>query len=584
MINKYSIQQLKKQPRLGAGPDLSAFVKFFKDLNQLGEGVGLSKLVKINQDLSKTLEEAADTATFFEQRASALNKELGLSSKAAAILVKGLKSTADELNAGVAPAFQISNIEMQKYAISMQKLLPTLNQTNLSNNTFYKGQIQVQNVLRQSIGLSAELTDSYTQYASQNGQNAAQQLKFTKQLALLQQQAKGETIDENTVDQMGFFKQITKDIAEAGSEIQIQYGSRLQGNLELSVMKARKFGFSIKDVAKMGDKLLDIESSIGEELEYQLLSGRRLVNQDGESFTNKMREAVLQGDMNKQAETLNEIIEQEGDHLKNNMFARKQLAKTLGIEEKQLASALQKKMILDKAGKAGIALSLDSTDEAFKTAAAELTKQGEMTAKEFEGFKKQMDTRTTDDILKESLLVQRETLMASLMSEAETGELRKSILETSENYIEKMGVKVEKNTMTAILGATATAGIAKGMARDAVDAYTSAVKGASLTSGSVDGATQESANSAQGSSGGVHLGGSLMEGRSYTVGERGPELFTPSTNGTVTPNANTNSNNAILAKLPEGDAILNELERIRMLISDAMSPTSAINTTKDGIM
>ncbi len=584
MISKYYIQQLKKQPRLGAGIDLTKLgadlQDFFKGLNQLGEGVGFSKLVKVNQDLSKTLEDAANSATFFEQRAGALNKELGLSSKAAAILNQGLIDTSDALNAGVAPAFQISNIEMQKYAISMQKLLPTLNQTNLSNNTFYKGQIQVQNVLRQSIGLTAELTDSYTQYASQNGQNAAQQLKFTKQIALLQQQVDGKTIDENTVDQMGFFKQITSDIADAGSEIQIQYGSRLQGNLELSVMKARKFGFSIKDVAKMGDKLLDIESSIGDELEYQLLSGRRLVNQNGESFTNKMREAVLQGDMNKQAETLNEIIEQEGAHLKNNMFARKQLAKTLGIEESKLASALQKKMILDKAGKAGISLSLDSTDAAFNKAAAELTKQGEMTADEFEGFKKQMDTRTTDDILKESLLVQRETLMASLMSEAETGELRKSILESSADYMETMGVEVEKNKITDILGAGATVTIAKGMARDAISAYTDAAT--SVVSGSVSGADQESAN--QGSSGGKHLGGSLMEGRSYTVGEQGPELFTPKTAGTVTPNAKTMSNNAIAAKLEEGPAILNTLERIRILLSDGLSPTTAINGTKDSLI
>jgi hypothetical protein len=400
MINKYSIQQLKKQPRLGITPNTGSLGSFIEALTKLGDGVIASKVVKVNQDISKSLEAATEAAAFFEKRTSALNKQLGLSSKAAAVLNQGLINTADELNAGVAPAFQISNIEMQKYAISMQKLLPTLNQTNLSNNKFYKGQIQVQNVLRQSIGLSAELTDSYTQYAAQNEGNAAQQLKFTRQLALLQQGIDESAITENTVDQMGFFKQITQDIADAGSEIQIQYGTRLQGSLELSVMKARKFGFSIKDVAKMGDKLLDIESSIGEELEYQLLSGRRLVNDQGESLTNKMREAVLQGDMNKQADALNEIIMQEGDHLKNNMFARKQLAKTLGIEEKQLASALQKKMILDKAGKAGIALSLDSTDDAFKKAAAELTKQGEMTADEFEGFKKQMDTRTTDDILK----------------------------------------------------------------------------------------------------------------------------------------------------------------------------------------
>ena len=75
-----------------------------------------------------------------------------------------------------------------------------------------------------------------------------------------------------------------------------------------------------------------------------------------------------------------------------------------------------------------------------------------------------------------------------------------------------------------------------------------------------------------------------MEGRSYTVGEQGPELFTPKTAGTVTPNAKTMSNNAIAAKLEEGPAILNTLERIRILLSDGLSPTTAINGTKDSLI
>ena len=32
------------------------------------------------------------------------------------------------------------------------------------------------------------------------------------------------------------------------------------------------------------------------------------------------------------------------------------------------------------------------------------------------------------------------------------------------------------------------------------------------------------------------VGGSVMRGASYMVGERGPEMFTPSTSGSITPN------------------------------------------------
>ena len=416
MTNPQLIQQLKQQPRMGMPTGLNLDL-----LNQLGgliDKLGDSAVVAINQKISEGFQKAGESAAFFETRISALNKGMGITSAAANKLnTVFVKELGPALNKDIPRGFKISNLEMQKYAVNMQKMLPTLKQVNLGNNKHYKGMMQVQNIMKQSVGLSNELTNSYTQYAAQMKGNAAQQLKFTKTFA--------DMIDPDGT--MGAFTQITTEIADAGSEIQIQYG-RIPGKLEQSVMKAKKFGFSLKDVSKMGDKLLNIESSIGDELEYQLLSGRRLVNDQGESLTNKMREAALQGDMNKQAETLNEIVMQEGDHLKNNMFARKQLAKTLGIEESKLASALQKKMILEKAGEAGISLSLDSTDEAFENAAAELTKTGAMTSKEFGEFKKQMDTRTTEDLLKESLLVQRESLMVNLMAIDDQDGLRSNVL------------------------------------------------------------------------------------------------------------------------------------------------------------
>ena len=392
MTNPQLIQQLKQQPRMGMPVNSRTTTtglntELINQLTTLVGELGDSAIVRINQDLSETFLGAGKAAAFFETRISGLNKGMGITSAAANKLNStfvGPGSLGEALNKDIPRGFKISNLELQKYAVNMQKMLPTLKQVNLGNNKYYKGMMQVQNIMKQSVGLSDELTNSYTQYAAQMKGNAAQQIKFTKTFS--------DMIDPDGT--MGAFTQITTEIAEAGSEIQIQYG-RLPGTLEQSVMKAKKFGFSLKDVAKMGDTLLNIESSIGNELEYQLLSGRRLVNKQGESLTNKMREAALSGDMNKQAETLNEIIMQEGDHIKDNMFARKQLAKTMGIEESKLASALQKKMILDKAGEAGISLSLDSTDAAFEEAAKKLEETGELSSKEFGEFKKQMDTRTT---------------------------------------------------------------------------------------------------------------------------------------------------------------------------------------------
>ena len=80
------------------------------------------------------------------------------------------------------------------------------------------------------------------------------------------------------------------------------------------------------------------------------------------------------------------------------MFARKQMADMLGLQESQLASALQKQEILEKAGEMGIIINTQS-DESIKDAAAQLVKQGKMSNQEFEKFMKDSDTRTTNDIL-----------------------------------------------------------------------------------------------------------------------------------------------------------------------------------------
>ena len=532
-------------------------------LGNLIEKLGDSAIVKINQDLSETFLSTGKAASFFETRISALNKGMGITSAAANKLnTVFVKDLGPALNKDIPRGFKISNLEMQKYAVNMQKMLPTLKQVNLGNNKHYKGMMQVQNIMKQSVGLSNELTNSYTQYAAQMKGNAAQQLKFTKAFT--------DMIDPDGT--MGAFTQITTEIAEAGSEIQIQYG-RLPGKLEQSVMKAKKFGFSLKDVAKMGDTLLNIESSIGNELEYQLLSGRRLVNDQGESLTNKMREAALQGDMNKQAETLNEIVMQEGDHLKNNMFARKQLAKTLGIEESKLASALQKKMILEKAGEAGISLSLDSTDEAFEKAAAELTKTGAMTSKEFGEFKKQMDTRTTEDLLKESLLVQRESLMVNLMAIDDQDGLRSNVLSLV-GAMEMSGIKPDSgigSTYGAVLGEKGlnktVAGAVKSIFGDGVTKTLKSLLDGDIgkvietifgTAFTYEGATTETAITTP-AGGGAYMGGPVSAGTSYMVGEQGPEMFIPSTPGSIVSNGSTANGTALKTDNSDVVAAINKM-------------------------
>jgi hypothetical protein len=396
------------------------------DLNR-----GLGKLNSINENIGKSFTDVAKKATFLEQRNSGLNKSFGITSKAAFTLSTDLQKTAGNLG--------ISGVQAMKYAGSLKKLLPTMHQHNKSNNDTYQGLQMVQHAMQAGMGLSEEQANAYTQYAGAAADNASQMMAVAQKVA--------DTVDPSGT--MGAMKMITQGIADAGSVIQLQYG-RLPGTLEMAVVKASKLGFELEDLKGTADNLLDIESSIGQELEYQLLSGHRLVDEQGNSLTNLYRQAALQGDMSKQADIMNKIIQDEGETLENNMFARKQMADMLGIQEEQLASAIQKQKILEKAGEAGIVINTGA-DEEIRKAAEELVEKGIMKKDEFETFMKASDTRTTNDILDQLVEVATEQkIYSQLMAQATIGGGVRDKLKTQFDEFSKLMMEQGVSQMAAL--------------------------------------------------------------------------------------------------------------------------------------
>ena len=366
----------------------------------IAANVGLAKTLAMTEALQTTFLDVAKAATFFETRHAVLNKGFGITSVNAERLSKQFIGMSAAMS-GNSLESKISGEAMMKYAVSIKKMLPTFQQLGQESNEYYQGLQQSQHILQASLGLTEEQANAYTQFAGSAAANAAQQIAFTKDVA----EALGDTDGS-----MGYMKMITEGIAEAGEAIQLQYG-RLPGSLEAATIKASRLGLKLEDLAGAGESLLDIESSIGKELEYQLLTGRQLTNDQNQSLTNLYREATLRGNASDQADILAEIVEKEGATLENNLFARKQMADLLGIQEQQLASAIQKQKILEKAGeKLGITLDIDD-DGAIAQAAAKLEEAGELEKGQFKALTESMDTRTTEDLLKEQLTIANEQLM-----------------------------------------------------------------------------------------------------------------------------------------------------------------------------
>jgi hypothetical protein len=364
-------------------------------------GVGLNSIVAASENTARIFSQIANKSLALELRNKELNKTFGINSTKAAELSSKLQGTAD--------AMGVSGKQMMKYAGSIKGIIPTINVLKAQNNDYYKGLARVQQVLTTNLGLTEEQAASYSLFAAGAGKNAEDQLASQAGLA--------NAIEKSTGIQ-GSFKMITEGIAETTADLQLQYG-RIPGALELGILKAKSLGFTMADLNKTADNLLNIESSIGQELEYQLLSGRRLVDNKGKSLTNSYREATLQGNASKQANTLNTILEQEGDTLRNNLFARKQMSELLGMDEAALSRALQKKSILEQLP-GGEAL-FDQTGDALLEAAANLAGDDAEKKKLIEDLKKNEDTRTTDQKIEQTLAMMVETgIKAQLVDQAGT--------------------------------------------------------------------------------------------------------------------------------------------------------------------
>ena len=78
------------------------------------------------------------------------------------------------------------------------------------------------------------------------------------------------SIIEKEIGGIEITQDLLSDMADLSADIQLQYG-KMPGSLELAVIKAKQLGINMAQLNTTGQNLLNIESSIGQEMEYQLL-------------------------------------------------------------------------------------------------------------------------------------------------------------------------------------------------------------------------------------------------------------------------------------------------------------------------
>jgi F0F1-type ATP synthase membrane subunit b/b' len=342
--------------------------------NELSTGIGVTAAAIGNY--STQLLKAVKSATSYEQMNSELNKTFGITSQKASDIAQQLR--------GFSKVLDIGDDKLFKYAGSLKGITGGFIASSKVTTSFKNDLMSTQTYLQNNLQLEEESAQKFELYArgmGKSGTAAAEQLNhFSKMLS-----------DTTGLDATQIQKDIITDIAALGEDLQMQYG-RVPGQLETATMKARILGTSLEQLNSTGKGMLDIQSSVSSEMNYQQLTGHRLLDSQGKSLTNEYRKATLQGNANKQMDLMMDFLDAEGDMLDTNMLAREEAAKLFNMSEAEL---MKQKQMLKLAKETG---SLDLIKKAkgdMTKLQKELEQKGKYTPEKIAEIIKSADTRTT---------------------------------------------------------------------------------------------------------------------------------------------------------------------------------------------
>ena len=180
--------------------------------------------------------------------------------------------------------------------------------------------------LTKLMGLSANEAGKLARLSVINGTSIEATTKSVIKGSFAAQQTSKVSFDQRT---------ILKEVANLSEGILIKF----QGNSEAlgaAVVQAKALGLNLEQVDKIGDSLLNFESSIENELKAELITGKQL-------NLEKARTAALTGD---QAALSAEIASQAGDlasYQKMNVIAQNSLAEAFGMGREEMS-----KMLMDQ--------------------------------------------------------------------------------------------------------------------------------------------------------------------------------------------------------------------------------------------
>ena len=495
---------------------------FNTSIKELNESLGIQ-----NRELDKTLQalNAVEKATLLtvdrfnvlEERALGLQKTLKLNTDEAIAFARSLDGL--EIQMGV------NRTTAKQYIGELQNFLPGTGKLIEGNTRYFKTQVQLNEVLRDRLKIDENSAIAFRRLTNLQNGELIPSLKEYGQIAT--DFAKGEA----GFKYQGGFQDFFEEISKLSDDIVAQFSSMGKKELVKTVLEAKRLGLTLNDLQKSGEGFLDVQKQTEASVKFQLFAGKKFETRTNKNIAASMARATIEGDAAKQLEIINDVVETHGEQLKTNFMLRKAAAEAMGIEESTLMKVLTKRKELARIQK--------STGEAQQLSDADLAMLDEI------------GLQTTTDRAKRTTAEQQ----AGAVAASDAKFVASKIVEAQDTFMKSMN-DFFKTPIGKIAVDTLFVASDIKFGQDLLKTTVSDV----VTGTSVGGKKR--------------FGGPVAAGTSYVVGEVGPEIFTPSSAGTITSNNQMASNGggtrAIVDALKgmqfnvinkfDGDAILTSIE------------------------
>jgi hypothetical protein len=331
------IKRLKQQPRLGMADDpIQAASKALKDLFATYK-LGAEDVAR--EDAFGYLADKAQTAykqiNILEQRNRSLTDSFNVSTGRAAQLGFQFDTLSKTLS--------VNADKLKQYIGELKGLFPGQASYIATSGKFGEQIAKQTEMIRNKFGLSAEAAQGFIKAQTLMGGATANNFDtILKEAAEFGKSLRGEYEGATT--------EIIEQLGTLDSETLAVYGQNKSG-LFKAVIQAKKLGIEMSRVKDIGKSTLDIEQSIANELELQIL-GAKDINFE------KIREAQLTNNAEEITKQLTTMIQENGEQFKKNPFLLEKAASAFGLQESELLdmyAQLQANNALEKDSTANVA-------------------------------------------------------------------------------------------------------------------------------------------------------------------------------------------------------------------------------------